>query len=265
MATTFKHRKISNDKRESIAEKLASEMLGPKPDQSHIPPRIQAILDQVHALIMADPSREEWFKLPQDFRDASAVDHYSSPWKNKAPDFRELLSGIDSGSRFEGIDNYNMGRMLERMDNVGLDDLDFYYFDGGSSNPTLLHWLEYDNTRTKFIVPFVDQDKLSKHTPSRTIDGNTIVKDHNGTDVSLYRAVAALMIEYTAYEVNYRKLSNKLINEMEDCTTKQVIEAWPQAEQLIYDAYGFQPNVSKPTAPLSQVLADAGILQIAAQ
>ena len=261
MATTFKHRKISNDKRESIAEKLASEMLGPKPDQSHIPPRIQAILDQVHAMMMADPSREAWFGLPEEFR-LSMSDRYT-PWKNEAPDFRHLTSGVDSELRIEGISSYQLDHMLTRMDGVGLDDLDFRYFDGGSSNPTLIHWLEHDDTR--LILPFVDQDKLSKHIPASAFDGNTIVKDHNGTDVSLYSAIAALMIEYTAYEVNYRKLCNKLIDEMEDCTTKQVIEAWPQAEQLIYNAYGFQPNVSKPTAPLSQVLADAGILQIAAQ
>ncbi len=261
MANTFKHRKLSHDKRHHIASVLAAEILGSQPDQSHIPPRIQAILDQVYAMMMADPSREAWFGLPEEFRRLMS-DHYT-PWKNEAPDFRHLMSGVDSELRIEGISNYQLDHMLTRMDGVGLDDLDFCYFDGGSSNPTLIHWLEHDDTR--YILPFVDQDKLSKHIPSRAFDGNTIVKDHNGTDVSLYSAIAALMIEYTAYEVNLRKLSIKLASEMEDCTTKQVIEAWPQAEQIIYKAYDFNPNVSKPTAPLSQVLADAGILQIAAQ
>ena len=262
MAIKFKHRKISYEKRECIARDLATEILGPKPDQSHIPPKIQDILDQVHKMIMDDPSREAWFALPEDFRGSMSDDYYM-PWKKTLPDMRHLLDGVDHGSRFEGLDNYNLARAIERMDGVGLDDLDFCYFDGGSSNPTLMHWLEHDDTR--YIIPFVDQDRLNKHIPATKIDGNTVVVDHNGAPVSLYRAIASLMIEYTAYEVNHRKLSTKLDNEMQDCTTKQVIEAWPQAEQIIYETYDFHPNVSKPTTPLSQVIADAGILQIAAQ
>ena len=194
------------------------------------------------------------------------VDEYYSPWKNEPPSFRDLLSGVESDRRISGsLDGYQLGRALDQME-VEMADIDFWYFHTGRSSGqiTLQDWIE-DNGHVKYITPFIDQAKLSVHIPSRTFDGNTIVKNHIGRDALLYNAIAELVTKYMSHDVNLRKLSIKLASEMEDCTTKQIIEAWPQAEQIIYDAYGFNPNVSKPTAPLSQVIADAGILQITAQ
>ena len=140
---------------------------------------------------------------------------------------------------------------------VYLADIDYYYI----SSDDILN--DFAN-RYGEVSHFTDFTAMEKHRP-KTIDYNTLVKDHNGYELTLYDALAKIAVEYAGYDVNHKNLRRKLKAEMEDCTTKQVIEAWPQAEQLIHDAYGFQPNVSKPTAPLSQVIADAGILQITAQ
>tara|TARA_B100000212_G_scaffold69943_1_gene49052 strand:- start:14754 stop:15554 length:801 start_codon:yes stop_codon:yes gene_type:complete len=265
MANTFKHRRLSYDKRQDIASALANEILGPQPDQSPVIAEIQKILDQVHTMIMADPSREAWFKLPKAYRE-TMEDEYHSPWKNQPPPFRDLLSGVESDRRISGsLDDYQLGRALDRMD-VEIADIDFWYFHTGNScsQATLQDWMQ-DTGHIRYITPFIDQARLGSHIPSRAFDGNTIVKNHIGRDALLYNAIAELVTKYMSHDVNLRKLSIKLASEMEDCTTKQIIEAWPQAEQIIYDAYDFNPNVSKPTAPLSQVIADAGILQITAQ
>jgi hypothetical protein len=258
MATTFKHRKISNDKREKIAEKLAIELLGPKPDMSHLKPRAESILKQVDAIVMQDPTRQAWFDLPSGFHSSiKQSNRYHQLWCNNEPDLTDIFRGMDSDERIHNISGYQIENVCRAMD-VYLADIDYRYINSDDIREKM-------QTQYSDVYHFMDFVALEKHVPKTTIDHTTLVKDHNGYEVTLYDALAKIAVEYATYDVNLNNLERKLRDEMEDCTTKQVIEAWPQAEQLIYDAYDFQPNVSKPTAPLSQVLADAGILQIAAQ
>ena len=260
MATKFKHRKISNEKREKIAEKLAVELLGPKPDMSHLKPRAESILQQVDAMIASDFARQTWFELPSEFRSQVQKSRsYHSMWCNNDPEIRDFIRGVPEEDKIHGINFYQINDVLRSMD-VWLADLDYYYISSEESDLR-----EAVKTRYGDMSHFMDVTQMKRHLPQTQIDHTTLVKDHNGCEVRLYDALAMIAVEYATYDVNRNNLEHKLESEMEDCTTKQVIEAWPQAEQIIYDAYDFQPNVSKPTAPLSQVIADAGILQIAAQ
>jgi len=269
----FRHRKMNQEKIEFVAKVLATEIIGPEPDNTALAAQAQRVLDQLPEILDACQAHFVWNELPEDFRKSITdgelgKDYYcDSYWRNEAKlSVWEIFMEMDSKDYIDGIGNYHIDQAMEKLGvsvpsttkNHGY--LDWYYI-----TPKALVRAEQNN---KFIAPYIDSsiyDDLHKHVLHKAIDHNTIVQNDDGQEVTLYAALSPLCCRAMQWTVNLEKLKSKLRNEMHDCTTKQVIEAWPEAEQIIYDVYGYQPNVSKPTNPLSQVIADAGILQIAAQ
>ena len=274
----FRHRKLNAVNISSISTRLATSILGPEPEMNHLVEKVDHIASQIAAIVNDNPVRDAWFTLPEEFRNEFICETYRhlSEWSGTVPcDWGNILSNfkIEPDQTLDGIDRYHIGQALSSLGcrtvtyntdpECHIDQVDYRFLRQvnvdrlASHFRWASHWIN-----DEFVVANMQPHVFEL---SEFINQDTIIKSADGTEVTLYAALAPLAREAMGWHLNFHKIKGKLEVEMEDCTTKQVIEAWPEAEQIIYDVYGYQPNVSKPTNPLSQVIADAGILQIAAQ
>lgn len=276
----FRHRKLSAVNISSISTRLATSILGPEPEMNHLVEKVDHIASQIAAIVNDNPVRDAWFTLPEKFRnkvlgrDENSYRHRE--WNDTVPcDWSNIVEHwyVEPDQALDGIDQHHI---IQSLTSLGCRIITYNADPEGQWDQVdyrLLRQHSVDRVTNKFTWAahwINDEFVVATMQPhvfelSEFITQDTIINLADGTEVTLYAALAPLAREAIGWRLNLRKIKEKLEEEMEDCTTKQVIEAWPEAEQIIYDVYGYQPTVSKPTSPLSQVIADAGILQIEAQ